>query len=156
MQHLLSELLYIGIAVGYLAPEEHTHLTIIKGTTQLFHDSPSQGPAVSIVAIVALIPISISIKCRGCRQLNRTEHATINIALHFQYPLNEICIRSQHTHTPARHVMALAHRIELNAAILGSRYTENTQWVVVEDKAVGVVVDYHNIFILGQLHQSFI
>ena len=56
--------------------------------------------------------------CSG--KLQRTECARVDVALYLQYPLDKGGIRGNHAHTPARHIMALAHRIEFDAAFFRS------------------------------------
>ena len=65
-------------------------------------------------------------------------------------------IGGEHSHTPAGHVVALAHRVELDAAFFGSGHIKNTQWFLVQDKAVWVVVYNHNIMAACKVYQLFI
>ena len=42
VQYPFGQLFYIGAAVGYLSPKEHTHLILIVSASQLMHDFSCQ------------------------------------------------------------------------------------------------------------------
>ena len=83
----------------------------------------------------------------------RTESTGINVALDFQNPLYESGIGCQHTYAPSRHVVALAHGVELYATLLGAGDAEDTDGVFVQDEAVGVVVHDDDVLAAGKVYQ---
>ena len=74
-------------------------------------------------------------------ELQGSEGTRVDVALDFQNPLDELRIGGQEAYTPTRHVVALAHGVELDAALLGTLDSEYTHGIVVENETVGVVID---------------
>ena len=52
--------------------------------------------------------------------------------------------------------MRLRHGVELDAAVLGTRYLKDAQVFLAQDKAVGVVIHHDDAVILGKLHQTLL
>ena len=95
------------------------------------HDFPCQMAAVAIILVVSVVPFLFGFQGVGGSQLHGAEHTAVDVALHFQYPLHKVGVACQHTDTPARHIVALAHGVELDATLLGAWHTENAEGVVV-------------------------
>ena len=123
MQHLFRQFLYILAGSGNLSPEEHSYLLFVVGASQCFHNLTGEVTTVAIVFVIAFIPVCFCFKSSCCSQLHGTKHTAVDITFHFQYPLYEFCVRCQHTDTPAGHIVTLAHRVELDATVFGSRHT---------------------------------
>ena len=156
MQYFFGQFLYILARSGNLSPKEHTHLVFVVGATQLFHDFTGQMAAAAIVVVVTFVPVCFGFQsCGGC-QLHGTEHTAVDIAFYFQYPLYKFGIRGQHSDTPSRHIVALAHGVEFDAALFGSRYAENTDRLFVQDKAVRVVIHDDDILAACEVYQTFV
>ena len=153
VQHAFRQLLHIGTGVGYFAPEEHAYLVFIVCASQGVHDFACQPAAVAVVGVVAVIPVVFGFQCSGGGELHGAEHAAVDVAFHFQYPLHEVGIRGKHADTPARHVVALAHGVELYATLLGAGDAEDTDGVFVQDEAVGVVVHDDDVLAAGKVYQ---
>ena len=93
----------------------------------------------------------------GCRsQLHGAEGARVDVALHLQDPFHKFRVRGQHAHAPSRHVVAFAHGIEFDAALLGTWHLQDAQPLMVEDEAVRVVVDDDDVVPLREVHQFFV
>ena len=153
MQPAFRQLLHIGTSVGYLAPEEHAYLFFVVRASQGVHDFACQPAAVAVVGVVAVIPVVFGFQCSGGGELHGAEHAAVDVALHFQYPLHEVGIRGKHADTPARHVVALAHGVELYATLLGAGDAEDADGVFVQDEAVRVVVHDDDVLAAGKVYQ---
>ena len=95
-------------------------------------------------------------QCLGSRQLDAAEGSAVDVAFDFQYPRDEGGIGHAHTHTPARHVMTLRQRVELDAAVLGSRHLHQRQVFFAEDEGIGIVVDDDDAVVLCKLHQPLV
>ena len=111
---------------------------------------------VPIVYIVAFVPGRIRFKCFGSCQLHGTEHSAVDVAFHFQNPLYKLCVRSQHADTPSRHIVTFTHGVEFYTAFFGTRHTQDTDRLIVQDKAVRIVVHNHDVLAAGKLHQAFV
>ena len=153
MQHLFSQFFHVGAAIGNFSPEEHTYLFFIVCTSQCMHDFPCQMAAVAVVLVISVVPFLFGFQGVGGCQLHGAEHAAVDVALHFQYPLHKVGVACQHTDTPARHIVALAHGVELDATLFGARHTEDAEGVVVQDEAVRVIVYNHDVLAACKVHQ---
>lgn len=109
VEHLLSQLLYVSIVVGYASPQEHSYLILVVAAAQRLHDFAGQLAAVAVVAVVALVPIGFTLQGSSCGQLHGAEHTAVDVALYFKHPLYELRIGGQHTDTPTWHVVTLTH-----------------------------------------------
>ena len=89
-------------------------------------------------------------------ELDTTERTAIDIALDLHDPLDKLGVGETHTHTPTWHVVGFRHRVELDTAVLRTRYLKDTQMLLTQDEAVGIIVDYHDAMRLGKLHQTLI
>ena len=92
----------------------------------------------------------------GSSQLNASEASVVDVALHLQNPRDEGLVARNHRHTPARHVVALAQRIEFDAAVLGTRHLHDAHRVFVEDERIWIVVHHHDVVFLGEGYQLFV
>ena len=158
MEHLFRELFHIGIAVGYASPKEHSGLVGVESAAQGVHDFfglfPSWGIGFHIGAGVPFVSIVISL-CGG--KLHGAEGAAVNVAFHPHDPLDELRVGGQHAHSPARHVVALGHGVELYAAFLGSGNLQDTQlFTAVQYEAVRVVIDDDEVVPEGKIDQRLV
>ena len=157
MEHTLGELFGIGIAGGNLAPEEHAHLRGIEVALQRAHDFLGQVAASAVGSYIGFaVPLLAVAVGFGRCQLYAAESSAVDVALDFQYPLDELGVRGAQAHTPARHVVALRHRVELNAAVLGAGHLQERQRMVVQDEGVGVVVHHDDAMVLCEPHQALV
>ena len=106
------------------------------------HNFFSQFPAACVsLDIGFFVPFcAVVVSLCGC-QLQGAESTGINVALDFQNPLYESGIGCQHTYAPSRHVVALAHGVELDTAFFGSRHVQDTDRFTVQNETVRIVVD---------------
>lgn len=72
---------------------------------------------------------------------------------YFQNPLYKSRVGGKHTYTPARHVVALTHGVELDTAFFGSRNIEDTDRLMVQNEAVWVVVYNDDVVAAGKVDQ---
>ena len=117
------------------------------------HDFTGKPAAVAVVAVVAVVPLLSGFEGGGGGELHGAEHAAVDVALHLQHPLHEVGVRGKHADAPTGHIVALAHGVELDAALFGSRYAEDAEGMFVQDEAVRVVVDDDDAFAAGEVHQ---
>ena len=52
--------------------------------------------------------------------------------------------------------MTLRHRVELDAAVLGSGHLKDAEMLLTQNETVGVVVDHYDIVVLGKAHQPLV
>ena len=116
------------------------------------HDFPGEGAAAAIDGVHPVVPFLRSRERFDGSVLHRLELAGVDVALDFQHPLDELGVRGEHGHAPARHVVRLAHGVHLDANLLCPRDAEDAEGVFVEDEAVGVVVTYNNIVATAEVH----
>ena len=157
MEYLFCQILNILDVCRNLAPKEHANLILIVGTAQHIHNllSPLATTCVG-VNIVLTMPLLTVVICLSSSQLDTTECSTLNVRLHFQDPLDELSVGSTKSDTPTWHIVALRHRIELDAAVLGTWNLKNTQMLLTEDERIGVIVYYDDIMLLSKRHQSLV
>ena len=93
---------------------------------------------------------------RGCCELQGAEGARVYITLHFKHPAYKLCVRCEHAHAPAGHVVALAHGVEFYAAVLCARHLQDAEPFAGEDKAVRIVVDDDKAFASRQFHRPLV
>ena len=87
MEHTLRQVLYIGILLRDLAPEEHTHLTLVVGTAQDIHNLLSIFATTAIGFYIKLTMPSLIILIRlSSSQLNTPEGTALNVRLYFEDP----------------------------------------------------------------------
>ena len=156
MQYTLGELLHIGVVIGDAAPEEHAHLVLVVGAAQGIHDGSCRLTTCTVIGVVAFVPVGLGIECLHGGQLHGAVHTAIDIALYLEYPADEGGVGGYHADAPSGHVVALAHGVELDAALLGSLHGEDAQGMVVEDEAVGIVVDDDDTLAAGKVDQALI
>ena len=139
------------------SPKEHTHLLLVVGTSQDVHDflCPLTTTGIGVDIILTMPRLIILIRLSSS-QLDASERTALDIRLYLQYPLDKLSIRGTETDTPARHIMTLRHRVELDTAVFGSRNLQNTQVLLAEDKGIGIIVHHHDVMILGKLYQSLV
>ena len=154
MEHLLRQILYISILFRNFSPKEHTHLIRIESTIHHLHDFLCDITATAIVHdIILMMPfIAIRIESLSSSQLNTTERTVVDIALHLQNPGDESLVAGNHRHTPSWHIMAFAHRVELDTAVFCSRHLHNTHRMLIQHKRIRIVIHHHDIMLLGKFH----
>src|SRR5574344_1054072 len=98
MENLLCEIFDLCILLGYLTPEEHSHLIRIKLAIEHLHDFFCNITATAIISNIILTMPLISIIEHSfiCSKLDTTEGSVIDIALHFQNPRNKCLIARNH------------------------------------------------------------
>ena len=158
MENLLCEVFYIGVFLRNLAPEEHAHLVRIKLAVQYLHNLLGYVAAAAIIGDVVLtVPlVGIVEHGLGSSELDSAEASVVDVALHLQDPGDKLLVARNHSHTPSRHIVALAERIEFDAAVLGARHLHDAQRMLVEDERIRVVIHHHDVVILGKLHESLV
>jgi translation initiation factor IF-2 len=67
-----------------------------------------------------VVPCFRIIQSSHSSYLHGLKLTAVDIAFYLQYPLYKLCIRSQHSHTPTRHIVRFAHRIEFDTNIFCS------------------------------------
>ena len=132
-------------------------MVLVVGAAQDIHNllGPLTTAGVGVNIELAVPSLIILIRLSSSK-LNAAEGAALDVRLYLQYPLDELRIRSTQSDTPTRHIVRLRHGVKLNAAVLGTRYLQDTQMFFAEDKAVGVIVYHNNVVVLSELHQTFI
>ena len=158
MERPLGEFLHIIIFIRDAPPEEHAHLPPVEGAAEGRHDLLGQlaptGIDLNVVVVVPLVAVLVGF---GSCQLDASEGAALDVALHLQDPRDELCIGGAEAHTPARHVVALRHRVELNAAVLGTGHLQDAEpLALVEDERIGIVVHHDEVVLAGKGHQPFV
>ena len=157
MEDALGEVFHIIICVGDAAPEEHAHLLLVVDATQHVHNLlgilSATGVGLDIGHAMPLVAVVVGF---GSSQLDAAESATLNVRLHLQNPCDELGIGGTEAHTPARHVVALRHRVKLDAAFLGTWHLQEREGLVVEDEAIGIVVYDDDVVLLCKTHQTLV
>ena len=157
MEHTLGEFLAVGIAVGDASPQEHSHLIGVVGASKHIHYLLGILAAAGVGLDVCLaVPLRL-VGEGGCGgKLDATERAAVDIALNLEYPRDEGGVGGAHTDTPSRHVMALGHGVELDAAILCALHLKQRHGFLVEDEGIGVVVDHHNVMAACEINKTLV
>ncbi len=157
MQDTLGEVFHVVICVRDSAPEEHAHLVLVVFATQHIHDLlgilAATGIGLDVCHAMPLVGVVVGL---GSSQLDASESTALDVRLHLQDPGDELGIGGAEAHTPAWHVVALRHRIELDAAVLGARHLQKRERLVVEDEAVGIVVHHDDVVVLCEPHQTLV
>ena len=157
MEDTLCQVFYVLDAVRNLAPQEHTYLILVVGATQDIHDFLGPLATTRIGLDIKLTMPSLVVLVSLCSsQLDATEGSALDVRLHLQNPLDELRIRGTEAHTPTRHIMTLRHRVELDAAVLGTRNLQDGEVFLAEDKAIGVIVDHNDVIRAGKPHDTLI
>ena len=154
---MLREVFHLIIFIGNASPQEHTYLLRVVLTVQDIHDllgiAATAGVGVDVVLAVPLVAVVVSL---GSSQLDTTEGAALDVALHLQYPRDELGIGGTHADTPAGHVVTLRHGVELDAAVLGTRHLQDAEMLLAQDEGVRIVVHHHDVVATSHLHQTLV
>ena len=157
VQNLLRELFHIVATFRDASPKEHAHLRRVESAAQRVHDFFGQCPSFGVHMYVGLfVPLGVVPVSGSGGELHRAEGSRVDIALHFKNPFHEFRVRGQHAHTPARHVVALAHRVELDATAFGTGDLQDAEAFVVQNEAVWVVVHDDKVVAQGKVYQFFV
>ena len=89
----------------------------------------------------------------GSSQLQGAEHTAVHVALHLQNPLDKLRVGRDPTHTPAGHILTLAHTVEFYAALLGAWYLQQADGMLVQNQTVGIVVHHYDVVSAGKVNQ---
>ena len=157
MEHAFRQVLDVLYAVRDAAPKEHAHLLRVVFAAQHVHNLlgilAAAGVSLDVELTMPLVAVAVSL---GSGKLYAAEGAALDVRLDLQNPLNELGIRGTETDAPAGHVVTLRHRVELNAAVLGTRYLEDAQVLLAEDERVGIVVDDDDAVLTCEAHQTLV
>ena len=126
----------------------------VVAAVERLHDLLGNAPSRAVDPVYLGIPFGTARECLDGRALQGAEHARVDVALHPQYPLDKLRVRGQHADAPAGHVVRLAQRVHLDAALAGAGYRQQAEGPVVEDEAVGVVVDDDDAVTPAKLDQT--
>ena len=140
LEHAVGQRLAALCRYWHPSPEEQAHLIPVVLASERVHDALRQDAPTAIDGIHPVVPFARRFERFHHGRLHRAELPRVYIALHAQDPRHELCIRGQHGHAPARHVVRLAHRIQLDAHLLGALHSEDAARVIVQNEAVWVVV----------------
>ena len=100
--------------MGTSARETFLNSSVPVSYTHLF---PCQMAAVAVALVVSVVPFLFGFQGVGGCQLHGAEHAAVDVALHFQYPLHKVGVACpvSYTHLDVykRQVDIFSHRLQV-------------------------------------------